>query len=284
MIFNKQKSATLASRITALDGETAAGATALADLHTRRRDAIRDGDDAAATKLEELIATAERKATLQAERREILAAEHEKALEADAREEFSRRHAAQKEANEKTAIAAQKALRRAWDILAPALRELDEARAATDLLNKAAPDGFASLAYADDIARSTPANPREEISSKIVQQWCFRSTGDRVSDQSTVRGGVLSNGRHAPAQQCVERSFRHVRYHPAQTASFAAPISTELRFPRWDSAGAAFDGAFIMPGSVPAALDIIKANQSGETARPILEEFIVVEDVASDAA
>ncbi|RZM98730.1 hypothetical protein CWO91_36910 [Bradyrhizobium genosp. SA-3] len=281
----KSKSAALSARIDTLDKEIAAGAAALADLQTRRREAIRDGDDAAAGRLEESIATAERKAALQAERREILAAEHEAALERDAREEFERRRAAQEEVNARVAAAAQKALRKAWDVLTPVLRELAEARAATDLLNKAAPGGFSQLPYADDLARGAPALPRVEISIKPVELWCFASNGNRVADQGAVQGGSLLAGFGAlKPQPCVKRRFRHVRYHPAEDPRSAAPISTDLRFPRWDSAGPLFDGAFVIPDGVAAALSTIEANQKGKTARPVLEEFIALDDTASDAA
>ncbi|RXG93037.1 hypothetical protein [Bradyrhizobium zhanjiangense] len=285
MIFNKSKSAALSARIDTLDKEIAAGAVALADLQTRRREAIRDGDDAAAGKFEESMATAERKAVLQAERRDILAAEHENALADEAREEFARRHAAQQEANAKVAAAAQKALRKAWDVLAQTLRELAEARAATDLLNKAAPGGFSQLPYADDLARGALALPRVDISTKTVELWCFASTGNRVADQDAVQGGSLLAGFGAlKPQPCVKRRFHHVRYHPAEDPRYAAPISTDLRFPRWDSAGPLFDGASVIPDGVAAALSTIEANQKGKAARPILEEFIAIDDTASDAA
>ncbi|WP_439406400.1 hypothetical protein ACNJX9_34010 [Bradyrhizobium sp. DASA03076] len=285
MIFNKSKSAALSARIDTLDKEIAAGAAALADLQTRRREAIRDGNDAAAGKFEESIATAERKAVLQAERRDILAAEHENALADEAREEFARRHAAQQEANAKVAAAAQKALRKAWDVLAPTLRELAEARAATDLLNKAAPGDFSQLPYADDLARGALALPRHDISSRPVEQWVYSSTGERVGDQDAVQGGSLHAGFGAQqASYCEKRTFRHVRYHPAEGPRYAAPISTDLRFPRWDSAGPLFDGAFVLPDRVADALSTIEANQKGKAARPILEEFIATDDAASDAA
>ena len=188
------------------------------------------------------------------------------------------------DANAKAAASAQKALRRAWDLLAPALRELAEARAATDLLNKAAPEGFPPLVYADDIARGAPALPREELSSKIVEQWCFKSTGNRVGDQDAVQGGMLPGGPYAPAQRCELRSFRHVRYSPAETARYAPPISTELRFPRWDGAGIIFDGAFVTPNGVAAALATIEGTQSSKSARPVFEEFVSIGDTTSDAA
>jgi len=283
MIF-KPKSAALGARIDTLDREIAAGAAALADLQTRRREAIRDGDDAAAGKHEESIATAERKAVLQAERREILAAEHENALANEAREEFARRHAAQQEANAKVAASVQKALRKAWDVLAPALRELGAARAATNLLNAAAPEGFSQLPYADDIARGALALPRLDISTKPVELWCFASNGNRVGDQDAVQGGLLPAGFGTQPQRCVKRRFHHVRYHPAEDARYAAPISTDLRFPRWDGAGPLFDGAIVLPEAVAAALSTIEANQKGKTARPVLEEFIALDDTASDAA
>ncbi|MCK1493469.1 hypothetical protein IVB14_24350 [Bradyrhizobium sp. 180] len=281
MIF-KSQSAVLTARIDALDNEMATGAAALADLHTRRREAIRDGDDAAAGKLEEAITASERKASLQAERREILVAEQEKALSREAREEFGRRHAARKEANAKTASTAQKALRRAWEILAPALRELADARAETDLLNKAAPEGFAQLVYADDLARGAPALPRVDISSRQVEQWVFSSTGERVGDQDAVQGGILPVGGAAQPQRCEKRTFLHVRYQPAEDARYAPPISSELRFPRWDGAGPLFDGATTVPDSVAAALSRIQLNAKGE--RPVCEEFIAVDGAATHAA
>jgi hypothetical protein len=145
------------------------------------------------------------------------------------------------------------------------LRELAEARAATDLLNKAAPDGFSQLAYADDIARGAPALPRVDISSKQVEQWAFRSTGNRVGDQDAVQGGILLVGRDVEPQRCVKRSFRHVRYHPAEDARYAPPISTELRFPRWNSADPIFGGALVVPDAVAAALSAIEANQSSRS-------------------
>ncbi|MCA6099195.1 hypothetical protein [Bradyrhizobium australafricanum] len=284
MIFSKSKSAALSVRIDALDKEIATGTAALTDLQTRRREAIRDGDDAAASKFEEAIATAERKAVLQTERREILVAEHEDALASEARAEFARRHAEQKDANAKAAASAQKALRRAWDILGPMLRELADARTATDLLNRAAPEGFSHLVYADDLARGAASLPRLDISSKQVEQWVYSSTGHRVGDQDGVQGGMLSNGPYAPANRCIKRQFRHVRYHPAEDARYAPPISTELHFPRWDGAGPLFDGKFIVPDAVGATLSTIEANQRGKVARPILEEFIALYDVGSDAA
>jgi len=278
MIFAKQQSVTLTSRI-------AAGNVAIEKLRSRRRDAIIKGDDAARTVIEDEIAKAEREATLRSERREILVSEHEAALERDAREEFSRRHAAQSETNAKIAAAAQKALRKAWDILAPSLRELSEARAATDLLNRAAPEGFSQLPYADDLARGAPALPRIEISSKEVDQWAFRSTGNRVGDQDAVQGGFLPIGPHElQSNPCVKRRYRHVRFHPAESARYADPISSQLRFPRWDEAGVIFDGSFVLSGTVATVLDTIEADQSRKAARPILEEFIPTADDALDAA
>src|SRR6476646_6050392 len=100
MIFKSMsQSATLAGRLEALDKEIAVATAALGDLRTKRRDAIRDGDDAAAGKIEDAIGAAERKAQLQSERREILAAEHEAALAKDAIEEFARRHTERKDLN-----------------------------------------------------------------------------------------------------------------------------------------------------------------------------------------
>jgi hypothetical protein len=286
MIFSKQahKSSELASRMTALDEEIAASAAALADLKSRWRSTIVDGDDAARAVIEDAITTAERKAALQTERRDILIAEHEAALERDAREAFGRRHAAQAEKNSKVAAEAQKKLRRAWDLLSPALRDMAEARVETNLLNQAMPDGFAPLAYADDIARSTLPLPRKELSTETVTLWCYKSTGARVNDQSAVQGGVLQNGPYAPAQRCIERTFRRVLSHPAENARHAAPISTELRFPNWDGIGVMFDGAFVSPDSVANALSVIEANQGKKAIRPVLEEFIAIDDAASDAA
>lgn len=284
MIFAKPKSATLGSRIAALDQEIAAEIAVLADLKSRWRDTILAGDDAARTVLEEGMAAAERKAALQTERRNILIAEHEAALARDAREEFARRHAAQKKTNEEVAAAARKVLAKVWSTVAPALVALAEARQATDLLNKAMPNGFAPLVHADDLARGAPALPREEISSKTVEQWCFKSTGNRIGDQDAVQCSMLPGGAYAPAQQCVKRTFRHVRYHPAESARYAPPISTELRFPRWDSPGLIFDGALVIPDGVGAALATIEESQGRKAARPIFEEFIPLDDPVSDVA
>lgn len=284
MIFSKQQSATLSSRISAVDEEIAAGNVAIEKLKSRRRDAIIKGDDAARTVIEDEITKAEREAMLRCERREILVTEHEAALARDAREEFARRHAAQSEANAKAAVAAQKALRKAWDILVPALRELAEARAGTDLLNKAAPEGFAQLPFADDLARGAPALPRVEVSSKEVEQWAFKSTGNRVGDQDDVQGGILSVGAYAQPQRCEKRSFRHVRFHPAEDARYAGPISSDLRFPRWDGVGLLFDGSSVLPDAVSTALNAVEVNQSGKASRPIVEEFIPTANEASDAA
>lgn len=282
MIFSKQQSVTLSSRISAVDEEIAAGNVAIEKLRSRRRDAIIKGDDAARTVIEDEITKAEREAMLRCERREILATEQEAALARDAREEFARRHAGQEEANAKAAVSVQKALRRAWDILAPALRELADAREATNLLNRAAPDGFSQLVHADDLARGSPALPRAEISSKQVEQWVFLSTGNRVGNQDDVQGGILSVGAYAQPQRCEKRSFRHVRFHPAQDARYAGPISSDLRFPRWDGVGLLFDGSSVLPDAVSTAL--IEVNQSGKASRPILEEFIPTANEASDAA
>ncbi|WP_027523347.1 hypothetical protein [Bradyrhizobium sp. Ec3.3] len=284
MIFTKPKSPTLASRIAALDEEIAAGAATIANLQTRRRAAILDGDDAARTVIEDAIASAEREATLRTERRDILVSEHEAALARDAREEFARRHAVQGEINAKVAASGQKALRKAWEITATALREFADARVATDLLNKAAPEGFSQLAYADDLARGASAQACVVLSDKEVEQWAFLSTGNRVGDQDAVQGGILPVGLHAQPQRCVKRRFRHVRFHPAENARHALPISTELRFPRWDAAGPIFDGALVVPDAVATALNTIEENQRSKTARPVLEEFIAIDDAASDAA
>jgi hypothetical protein len=286
MIFNKQehKSATLASRIAAIDEEIAAGAAALADLKSRWRAAILNGDDAARTVLEDEVAAAERKAAMQGERRNILVAEQDAALARDAREEFGRRHAVQEQANAKAGTSAQKALRRAWDIIASMLKELDDARLATDLLNKAAPVGFAHLPYPDDIARGWAAQPRLIVSDKVVEHWCFETTGNRVGDQDAVQGGLLPVGEGMRPQKCVKRRFQHVRFHPPEDAKYAAPVSADLRFPRWDGAGPLFDGAFVVPGQVGPALAAAEAKVTTKTSRPIREEFIPIDDTDANEA
>lgn len=285
MIFNKQQSPTLASRLAAVDEEIAAGNAAIAKLRSRRRDAIIEGDDVARSVIEDEIANGEREQTLRTERREILAAEHDAALERDARAEFARRYATQQAANEKVAASAQKALRRAWDILVPMMRDLAQAREDTNLLNAAAPSGSAHLPHADDLARGSLALPRVEISSKKVDQWAFKSTGNRVGDQDAVQGGFIPTGPHElQSNPCVKRRFQHVRFHPREDAKYADPISNELRFPRWDGAGAIFEGSTVIPDGVAAALSAIEASQSRKASRPILEEFIPLDDDASDAA
>lgn len=196
----------------------------------------------------------------------------------DRRQELIAKADAQRTTNAKTAerlkIEGKELLQRAVAIL----RKVAAADAATDELNRRLPSDVPQIKSVDTIARSRPARPREDISSRRIELWVYAETGSQVLDQTSVVDRGDGSGKipgtsvdFGRGKECRKRRYSEVEYQPAQAAEWVESSLKSLRLPYFDRPGMAWDGQSVRDAQL--ALNSINLEKP-DPDRPVLIEAI----------
>ena len=187
-----------------------------------------------------------------------------------------------REAAEKNNAAVAERLRTEGPQLSTAMkalvRDVALSQIETAAINRMLPAGVPALADANNLARSRPSVPREDIEEKTLSLWVRSTDGSLLGDQDAIvpvdatTGHLFVNGSRV---DCVRREFRSVQYHPTGWAEVPEPFHSLLRIPNFDRPGVDFDGQFMIEEAV-AELNPGPAKAEKRTRRPVQTELIPV--------
>lgn len=156
-------------------------------------------------------------------------------------------------------------------------RDMAVSQVETDRLNRILIErgDIGDLVDANNLARSQPAIPRQDITSKLLQLWVRASDGSLIGDQDAVveagdgKGHFIANRMRV---DCVRREFKSVQYHPEIWSEIPEPFHVLLSLPNSDGQGAAFEGRWLVEDAV-AGISLEPPKADKKARRPVQTEI-----------
>jgi len=285
----------LSAEIEALRSEQEAAAIEVATLRASRTDLLLSGSDDDVRRLDDAIATAERRRDRAAARIEQ-AEEQLAVMQAQAAKD--EQAALEKEADSAANAAAKLVadnLAKIRTLVHDTLHAIAQADQKVLVANLTRDGDLLPLHLTESRVRRKAPVPKKIISKKVISAWCYEASGDRlpadsigrVQDQGGGRGRLYPVGMSNNFHPVVKRQFQRVEYLPAVVPpSYVKPLAQALAVPGlragdvdiWQPLGS--DDPDIVLRTLAELAD---QSEQDEPQRKAQVEFIPL-DAAEDAA
>jgi hypothetical protein len=295
-MLNKRKPATenLEGEIVALRTDQEAAAAEARTLSESRKPILLNGTDDDLRRVDDAIATAER-------RRDRAAARLEQAEQqlADVRTQAVKDEQAALERDaDAAADAAAKLMAESLTKIRDLTHGMLRAAAAADrkviAANQARDPNEIPLQLVEARARSQAPMPRKVLTTETVELWTYERTGDRVpaenigriSDRGGGRGRVEPVGMSNNFSPVVKRRFQRTEFLPAVVPnSYVRPLARAITIPGLLASDPEIWKPIDSddPGAILTALAEMEAAAGGGADRKPVVEFVALDDVESHA-